>query len=308
MPVGEADKGFSAEKGKVYYLIKGNLTYIDWWHEELGNEPFDHSGILSTYFIRPGLIYGLTDKLNIYINSTLGIRQMHWYGQNESIHHRDETSLTNYINAQGGLMGDSRLILRHLLRKTETGKGFRVYTGYGVTIPSKSVLTSDPFFLDGNEQKEHRHFSLSNGTYNGIIESQIFYRRIENPVFIGGFIFIEKPISESDFGYLPSTVTTISLSTSFMNFDQRESSIDYGLSLVHASQGYWNNLPAPNSKSLTVIPSIGYLFNSILGGISINLQKPLYISGAYASNEGDIEQTSSVWQLSFSMRFLTRSN
>ena len=157
-------------------------------------------------------------------------------------------------------------------------------------------------------EKEHRHFSLSNGTYNGIIESQIFYRRIENPVFIGGFIFIEKPISESDFGYLPSTVTTISLSTSFMNFDQRESSIDYGLSLVHASQGYWNNLPAPNSKSLTVIPSIGYLFNSILGGISINLQKPLYISGAYASNEGDMEQTSSVWQLSFSMRFLTRSN
>ena len=93
-----------------------------------------------------------------------------------------------------------------------------------------------------------------------------------------------------------------------MNFDQRESSIDYGLSLVHASQGSWNNLPAPNSKSLTVIPSIGYLFNSILGGISINLQKPLYISGAYASNEGDMEQTSSVWQLSFSMRFLTRSN
>ena len=86
-------------------------------------------------------------------------------------------------------MGDSRLILRHLIKNSGTGKGFRVYTGYGVTIPSKSVLTSDPFFIDVNEQKEHRHFILSNGTYNGIIESQIFYRRIENPVFIGGFIF-----------------------------------------------------------------------------------------------------------------------
>ena len=84
MPVGEADKGFSAEKGKVYYLINGNLTYIDWWHEALGNDPFDHSGILSTYFIRPGLVYGLSDKLNIYINSTLGIRQMYWGGKKES--------------------------------------------------------------------------------------------------------------------------------------------------------------------------------------------------------------------------------
>ena len=147
-----------------------------------------------------------------------------------------------------------------------------------------------------------------NGTYNGIIESQIFYRRIENPVFIGGFIFIEKPISESDFGYLPSTITTISLSTSFMNFDQRESSIDYGLSLVHVSQSYWNNLPTPNSKSLTIIPNIGYLFNSIIGGVSFNIQKPFYISGAFASNEGDIEQTSSIWQLSFSVRFMPRSN
>ena len=261
MPVGEASKGFSAEKGKAYYLITGNLNYTDWWHEALGNEQFDHSGLLNTYFVRPGFIYGLSDKLNIYIHSTLGIRQMYWGGKKESIHHRDETSLTDYGNAQGSILGDSRLIFRSIIKNTDTGKGFRIYTGYGVTIPSKSVLTSDPFFLDDNEQKKHRHFSLSNGTYNGIIESQIFYRRIDNPVFIGGFMFIAKPISESAFGYLPSTVSTISLSTSFMNFDQRESSIDYGLSLVYASQGYCNNIPVTNSKSLKVIPSIGYLFN-----------------------------------------------
>ena len=233
---------------------------------------------------------------------------MNWHGSQESIHHRDETSLTNYINAQGSVLGDSKLIFRYLMKNTESGKGFRIFSGYGITIPSKSVLTSDPFFLEGHEQKEHRHFSLSNGTYNGIIESQIYYRRNTNPVFIGGFIFFEKPFKESAFGYLPSSLTTVSFSCTFMNFDQRESSIDYGLSFVHASQGYWNNLPAPNSKSLTVIPSIGYLFNSVLGGISVNLQKPFYISGAIASNEGDIEQTSSVWRLSFSIRFLTRSN
>jgi len=308
LPVGESNKGFGAEKGKIYYLIKGSLAYINWWHETLGNEQFDHSGLLNTYFVRPGFIYGLSDKLNIYINSTLGIRQMYWGGEKESIHHRDETSLTDYINAHGSILGDSRLIFRYIIKNTGTGKGFRLITGSGITIPSRSVLTSDPFFLEGDELKEHRHFSLSNGTYNGVFESQIYYRRNQNPVFVGGFIFFEKPLTESEFGYLPSTVLTLSLSTSFMNFDQKESSIDYGLSLVYASQSYWNNLPAPNSKSLTVIPSIGYLFNSIIGGVSFNIQKPFYISGAFASNEGDIEQTSSIWQLSFSVRFMPRSN
>ena len=304
MPVGESNKGFSAGDNQVYFLLKGGVTYIDWWHESVEQEPFDHIGTLTTYFVRPGLIYGLSNKVNIYLNTTIGVRQMHWDAEEESIHHRDETTLSNYINAQGSMLGDSRLILRYLIKNSGSGKGFRIYTGSGITIPSKSVLTSDPFFLNGGDEKEHRHFSMSNGTYNAIIENQIYYRRNRNPVFLGGFIFFEKPLSESLYGYLPSTITTLSLSASSMNFDQKESSIDYGISFVSVSQSYWNNLPTPNSKSLTVIPSIGYLFNSSIGGISINLNKPFYISGAFASNEGDIEQTSSVWRISFSIRFL----
>ena len=308
MPVGESDKGFGAGKGQIYYTIHGSATYINWSHEALGNEPFSHSGSLNTYLIRPGVLYGLSNKWNLIVHSTLGVREMDWKRPEASIHHRDETTLSDFINAQGSVLGDTRLILRYIIQNTGMGKGFRIYAGPGITIPSKSVLISDPFFLEGDEQKEHRHFSLSNGTYNSVMEGQVYYRRNENPVFIGGFFLFEKPLAESEFGFLPSKITTLSFSASFMNFDQRESSMDYGISLVHASQGYWNSLPAPNSKSLTIIPSIGYLFNTSFGGVSINLQKPIYISGAFASNEGDIEQRSVIWQLSSSLRFLPTSN
>ena len=107
-----------------------NLTYTDWLHEAFVNEQFDHSCLLNTYFVRPVFIYCLSDKLNIYINSTLGIRQMYWDGKKESIHHRDETSLTDYGNAQGSILGDSRLIFRSIIKNTDTGKGFRIYINF----------------------------------------------------------------------------------------------------------------------------------------------------------------------------------
>ena len=305
MPVGDSNKGISATKGQKYISFQTILTTIDWWHEEIEGENFDHKGALNTFVFMPKLLYGLTNKINLSVAVTLGVRKMHWNSPNESIHHRDESTLSDFINAKGGVLGDTRVVVNNILKNTKKGDGVRLYAGGGLTIPSKSVLTSDPFFLkEGDIKKSHRHFSLSNGTYNGILELQLFYKRNVNPVFVGGFLTLERPLSVSQYGYLPPTVTSLSLSGSFMNYDQRESSIDYGLNLIHNSKAFWNDIYAPNSESFTAIPSVGYLFKSRFGVLSLNLQKPIFLYGAFAGNEGDLKQRSGVWQVSLSLRYI----
>ena len=304
MPVGESDKGIGALKKQFYYGIQSHFTYIDWWHDPIGKEIFDHSGSLNTFLIRPSILYGISDKWNLMVTSTLGLRMMNWNVSDASIHHRTETSLSEFDNANGSVLGDSKIILRYLVKNTGMQNGFRIYTGGGLIIPSNSVLTSDPYFLNSNTPTKHRHFSLSNGTYNYIFENQVYYKRNINPTFYGGFLVIEKPFTKSEYGYLPPTTTSLSLSAIYKRFDNIDSSIGYGISILQTSQGYWNGLPAPNTKSTTVSPSITYLFSTKFGAVALNLQKPIFISGTFASNEGDIKQGSSVWQLSISFRFI----
>ena len=304
MPVGESDKGIGALKKQFYYGIQSHFTYLDWWHDPIGKEIFDHSGSLNTFLIRPSILYGISDKWNLMVTSTLGLRMMNWNVSDASIHHRTETSLSEFDNANGSVLGDSKIILRYLVKNTGMQNGFRIYTGGGLTIPSNSVLTSDPYFLNSNTPTKHRHFSLSNGTYNYIFESQVYYKRNINPTFYGGFLVIEKPFTKSEYGYLPPTTTSLSLSAIYKRFDNIDSSIGYGINILQTSQGYWNGIPAPNTKSTTVSPSITYLFSTKFGAVALNLQKPIFISGTFASNEGDIKQGSSVWQLSISFRFI----
>ena len=304
MPVGESDKGIGALKKQFYYGIQSHFTYLDWWHDPIGKEIFDHSGSLNTFLIRPSILYGISDKWNLMVTSTLGLRMMNWNVSDASIHHRTETSLSEFDNANGSVLGDSKIILRYLVKNTGMQNGFRIYTGGGLTIPSNSVLTSDPYFLNSNTPTKHRHFSLSNGTYNYIFENQVYYKRNINPTFYGGFLVIEKPFTKSEYGYLPPTTTSLSLSAIYKRFDNIDSSIGYGINIMQTSQGYWNGLPAPNTKSTTVSPSITYLFSTKFGAVALNLQKPIFISGTFASNEGDIKQGSSVWQLSISLRFI----
>ena len=90
MPVGEADKGFGAAKGQLYYGIQSHYTSIDWWHDPVKGEPFKHSGSLNTFILRPSIVYGISNKYNLTLSSTFGIRSMNWNQSNVSIHHRTE--------------------------------------------------------------------------------------------------------------------------------------------------------------------------------------------------------------------------
>ena len=73
LPVGESDKGFGAEKGQLYYGIQSHFTSIDWWHDTVEGEPFKHSGSLNTFIVRPSIVYGISNKYNLTLSSTIGI-------------------------------------------------------------------------------------------------------------------------------------------------------------------------------------------------------------------------------------------
>ena len=303
MPVGEADKGVGAIKGAVYYGVQMQSSIIDWWHDPIdSNEPYKHSGKLNTLLLRPNIIYGLSNKLNLLLSTQIGIRSMVWDQKGKSIHHRSESTFEDFNNANPGWLGDSKIILRYLARNDGMGEGLRVIYGGGFSIPSNSVLTSDPFFLNGDEKTDHRHFSLSTGSYKYIIESQLFFKQSDNPVFYGGFLTYEHPIAENKYNYIPPPLLNISFSTTFKRFDERDSSIGYGIAIMQSGQGYWNEIKEPNSKSLSVAPTLSYLVNSRLGALSLNISKPLFLKGSFYSSEGNLGQGSNIWQFTVSLR------
>ena len=302
MPVGEADKGVGAMKGTIYYGVQLQSMFIDWWHDPVEGEPFKHSGLLNTYLVRPSIIYGASDKINLMASTSIGVRSMVWNGGKNSVHHRTESTLTDFKNAEPGMLGDTQLIVRYLAKNDGSGEGSRVILGGGLSVPSKSQLTADPFFLNGEEKGEHRHFSMSSGTYKYILESQMFFKQPVNPVFYGGFIMYERALKESEYGYLPPPLLNASLSATFKRFDAMDSSIGYGLGLLQSGKGYWNGKEEPNSESLSLIPSVSFLVNSRFGALSFNLQKPVFIKGAFITNEGDIKQGSNIWQFAISLR------
>ena len=164
--------------------------YIDWWHEALPGleEGFDHEGTLTSIIFTPTLTVGLSNYWNLTISQSLGNRIMTWDGDATTIHHRDEGTSSNFDNAEGGLLGDTKFMSRYLIINDGRGAGKRWFLGGGLVIPSKNTLTSDPFFLTGEEKTVHRHFSMSEGVYKGVLEMQYFQKQRANPACMGGTI------------------------------------------------------------------------------------------------------------------------
>jgi len=302
LPGGNTDKGLGANKSEIYLSLQNSTQYIDWWHEPVPGEDFDHEGSLLSLIFHPGIIYGLSDKINIYASTTLGIRTMDWFGANHSVHHRNEGSNNDFINANGGILGDSKIIARYLMKNTGAGDGYRIIIGGGMVFPSKNTITINPFLTTDGEYPPHRHFSMSNGTYNLITDLQVYYKRSSNPVFYGGSLSFEKPFDENDYLYLPPTKIEVVFSTIYKRFDSLDGSVDLSVGVQSLSQAYWNNESSPNSEAFVVTPSFSYLFNLKKGAISIGIQKPIFITGSFSGNEGDIDQETKVWQFVLSYR------
>lgn len=222
--------------------IDGNYQHIIWSHDELDYEQFVHKGLLNSFTLNPRVTIGLTDRINITLSQAIGVRYMRFDAQ-ESIHHRTETTFTDFyksdanetLQARGGLFGDFRLKMKFLHKDTGMKEGWRIYSGLGAVVPSKAILLADPFksppsdvSLDFNEDGvtddeddlnqdgvtnnldawftgdyDHRHFSLSNGVYKASFDFQIFKKQFSNPIFYGTVLSFDIPIGESESGYLP---------------------------------------------------------------------------------------------------------
>ena len=304
MPVGNADKGVGLWAGQTMFTLDNVNQHIDWWHEVLpgSGEDFDHEGTLTSFVFSPALTVGLSNYWNLTITQVIGSRYIGWDGDTTTIHHRDEGSHTNFINAIGGYLGDSKLLARYLVLNDGQGAGKRFFLGSGIIIPSKNTITSDPFFLSGQGESEHRHFSMSEGVYKGVFEMQYFKKRNSNPVFIGGALTAELPLGINKYGYKASEYSNLSLSALTKEISKLGFALSSNLLFRYATLAYWNNKPAPNSDSNTLTAGIGAVLPSSFGGITVSLQRIFFLDGRFGLIEGNTDQRVSAYQLTLGYR------
>ena len=280
------------------------IEYIDWFHGPLKNseETFDHKGSLLSFIVQPKITLGLSNYWNITLGQNIGHRKMNWKTRDNSIHHRDEGTNSDFLNALGGFLGDTKLSANYLIFNDGQGAGKRFYLGGGIIIPSKNTLTSDPFFLSGEEKTEHRHFSLSEGTYKSIFETQYFIKRTTNPVFIGGVVSITSPIKENLYGFKSSRVYDLTL-TGFSKENKKiKASFGASLSAQHMSESFWNGKPAPNSKSTIITLGCGGVWNISHSGLTVNIRLPLILEGGFNEDIENLDQKIKSLQLSIGYR------
>jgi len=286
--------------------LDNSNQYIDWWHEAIpgSGEGFDHEGTLTSVILSPTITIGLSNYWNFTLGQSIGNRTMTWDGDATTIHHRDEGTDEDYFNAIGGYLGDTKLMLRYLVFNDGQGPGKRLFLGGGFILPSKNSLSSDPFFLSGSEKTDHRHFALSEGIYKGCFEIQLFKKKMTNPVFMGGTIYVEKALAENDYGFKASDIYDLSLTAFSKKIPTIGGSLGANIITRHTTKAYWNQFEAPNSRATVVTVGVGGLWDLAVGGVSLNIQKPFFIKGAFSGIEGEQGQRVDVWQVSLSYRRL----
>lgn len=260
-----------------------NYQYIDWDHDPIPGEDFDHLGNLVTNTISPAVTLGLSNFLNLTFKKTFGIRSMDWMGLENSVHHRDESSSTNFKNAHGSILGDTDILLKYLLTNTGSESGSRIFLGLGLTIPSNSVLTKSPYLSNentGEALEEHRHFSLSDGCYKMNYEFQYYVKSNFNyfllPSFYGFSLNYFDPIDESQYGYNPGP--SLVNVTSFLyrtNFNKRflPKAVNIGVIFTRSEPSRWNGKKSLIEGSDLFIPSLGFNWvDDKLGSFNINIR------------------------------------
>ena len=307
MPVGNSDRGVGLWAGQVMLSLDNVNQHIDWWHEAVpgSGETFDHEGTLTSLILSPTLTVGLSNYWNITISQQIGSRIMTWGGDTTTIHHRNENSLSDFTNAFGGLLGDTQMLFRYLIYNDGKGSGKRLFLGGGIIIPSKNTITKDPFFLNGEQKEDHRHFSMSEGVYKGVLESQYYKKRKTNPVFIGGSLKTDIPLKENKYGYKASFLYQATLTGLTKQLLKTKVSLGGNFSIRHTTKAFWNNKPAPNSESTIITFGGSFLYNVNIGVIGLAIQKPVFLYGGFAGTAAEeIDQKMNAIQFTFSYRRL----
>ena len=296
-----------------------HYQFIDWQHSAIPfppdadeyDEPYEHLGLLKSNIFNVGLTIGLNDYWNITLSQAIGERCMEWGDPlNVSAHHRTECSSSDFDNAVGGYLGDTRINIKYILENQGKGTGDRIFFGGGLIIPSKNTLTRNPYDVEAGDDGHdhyvpHRHFYLSDGTYKLFFESQFFRKRENFPIFWGGSLNMEYPLGKNKYGFTGSSsygVSLVALSGPLSKIPKKVklASVGLSLSMQHYNEAKWDETVAPNSESTMITPGISFLVNSSLGSFGISFQMP-YIDNL-SVNDGGVEQSSSQWQISLSFR------
>ncbi|MBI87073.1 MAG: hypothetical protein CMG63_03225 [Candidatus Marinimicrobia bacterium] len=305
MPVGNSDRGVGLWAGQVMFGFDNSNEHVDWWHERVPNsgEAYDHKGVMLSNIFTPSITIGISNYINISIAQILGHRHMFWGRKESSIHHRSEGTGGDFINAVGGIAGDSKIMIRYLLTNTGKGFGSRIFVGGGAAFPSKNTLTSDPFYLTNKaEMGEHRHFSMSDGCVKAIGETQLYLKRHANPVFIGGAILVQSPVKENKYGYRSSTLYDLSLTAISKEILAFKGSLNFNFGLLHTTNGYWNGIIEPNSRATIVTIGLGVLKNTDFGVVNIGISKPSFIYGGFSGTDTEVDSEVSAWRINIGFR------
>ena len=282
-----------------------SYEYLDWWHDDIG-EGFAHSGLLKSNVLNPAFTIGLSDYINLTISQSIGIRKMD-YKSSKTPHHRTEGSESDFINATGGMRGDSRFLLRYLILN-DGNHGNRLFIGTGLTIPSKNKLTKSPFeYTSDNDGlknfDEHRHFAMSEGVYQWIGELQ-FFRKLTPPIIFWGISgSMIYPIKESPEGYLPPTRIDLSLTFLTQKINIINAALGIYMQYKYSGDAKWNGVVAPNSKAEVLTPGFGLIWatqNKL--GIAMNILFPKLLTGNLAAIASKEDQKLTSIQLSIGIR------
>ena len=71
----------------------------------------------------------------------------------------------------------------------------------------------------------------------------------------------------------------------------------------YTSKAYWNGVVAPNSESAILSIGVGGLWKLGSGVFGVNIQKPYFIKGAFASLESEQEQKQRVSAMQASISY-----
>jgi len=283
-----------------------SYEYLDWWHDDIG-EGFSHSGLLNSHLINPALTIGLSDYFNLTISQTIGSRTMDYKGLHATPHHRDEGSESDFINAIGGVRGDSRFLLRYLILN-DGMQGNRLFIGTGLIIPSNNRLIKSPFLYDEDDSgekifPEHRHFAMSEGTYQWLGELQ-FFRKLSPPIIFWGIASsMSYPIKESPEGFLSPTRINLSLTFLTQKIKLINASLGIYMQYKYSGVAQWNGAETKNSKGSVVTPGFGFIWttqNKL--GIAMNILFPKLLTGNLAMIESEPNQSLNAIQLSLGFR------
>ena len=286
--------------------IDGAWENLDWSHGDIG-EGYPHSGLLTSYIINPALTFGLSDYFNLTISQAIGTRVMDYNEvpgiAEQTTHHRDEGTDSNFSNANGGWFGDTRLLLRYLILN-DGMQGNRLFIGTGLTIPSKYRLTASPFIKDENGvYPEHRHFSMSEGTYQWLGELQ-FFRKLTPPIiFWGVSTSIARPVSESKEGFLSPTRLDFSFTLLTQKIKFINAALGVYIQYKYSGAAQWNGIETKNSKGSVITPGFGFIWTTQNKmGIAVNVLFPKLLTGNLAMIDSQPDQKLTAYQISLGVR------